>query len=102
MIMFSEPVPDELADVSVIHAPLGDLALPIQSGDELFVRESRVTVTEVGNRANANLRELGHLVVYLNPDAGADCLPGAIHAQGELKMPELGDPIELRREQPSA
>ena len=100
MIMFSEPVPDELAEVSVIHAPLEDLGLPIQVGDELVVKGSRVTVTEVGGIANANLRELGHLVVYLNPEAGADCLPGAVQAIGELKMPGLGDLIELRREQP--
>lgn len=99
MIMFSEPVPDELADVSVIHAPVEDAALPIQPGDELIISDSRVTVTEVGSRADANLRELGHLVVYLNPDAGTDCLPGAIHARGELTMPGLGDVIELRRGQ---
>lgn len=98
MIMFSEPVPDELAEVSVIHALLEDSALPIQDGDELVIRDSRVIVTEVGNRASANLRELGHLVVYLNQDAGAECLPGAVHATGELKMPELGDVIELRRQ----
>jgi PTS system glucitol/sorbitol-specific IIA component len=102
MILFREPVPEELAEVSVIHAPIEDSALPIQRGDELAISDSRVTVTEVGERADANLRELGHLVVYLNPDSETDCLPGAMHAKGELKMPELGDLIELRRVQPSA
>jgi PTS system glucitol/sorbitol-specific IIA component len=100
MILFREPVPEELAEVSVIHAPVDDSALPIQRGDELTVSDSLVTVTEVGERAAANLRELGHLVVYLNPDSGTECLPGAVHATGELKMPELGDLIELRRGQP--
>lgn len=100
MILFGEPVPDEVAEVAVIHAPLEDSALPIQQGDELVISDSRVTVTEVGNRADANLRELGHLVVYLNPDERTDCLPGAVHARGELKMPKLGDLIELRRAKP--
>lgn len=102
MILFGEPVPDEVAEVAVIHAPLQDSALQIQQGDELVIRDSQVTVTDVGNRADANLRELGHLVVYLNPDQTTDCLPGAVHASGELKMPELGDLIELRRAQPPA
>jgi glucitol/sorbitol PTS system EIIA component len=102
MILFREPVPDELAEVSVIHAPNQDLAWPIERGDELVISDSPVTVTDVGNRADANLRELGHIVVYLNPVAGTDCLPGAVHATGDLKMPEPGDLLELRRAPSSA
>lgn len=97
MILFREPVPEELADVSVIHAPASTPGLPVSTGDELMIGNSRVTLTAVGERADANLRELGHIVVYLNPGPDSELLPGAVHARGELAMPEPGAGIELRR-----
>lgn len=97
MILFAEPLPDELADVSVIHAPDGELAEPIGTGDLLRVGESTLTITAVGERAAENLRSLGHLVVYVDPDASTSLLPGAVHAHGELTVPERATVIELSR-----
>lgn len=96
MILFAEPLPDELADVSVIHAPQGELVEPIGAGDLLRVGESTLTLTAVGERAAENLRSLGHLVVYVDPDPSTSLLPGAVHARGELTVPEHAAVIELR------
>ena len=54
-------------------------------------------MAEVGERANANLAELGHVVVYANqPDQ--KLLPGAVKAAGapevDKRKVEVGQPIK--------
>ncbi len=96
-IFFAEPVPDALAEVSVIHEPDGGLGDEVRAGDVLVIGRSRLDITAVGDRAAENLRSLGHVVVYVDPGPGADLLPGAIHASGAVDQPRPGDPIELHR-----
>lgn len=97
MILFGEPVPDELAEVSVLHAPAGAPRHPMQPGDILRIGESSLAITAVGERADENLRELGHLVLYLNPQATTGLLPGAVHATGDPPVPAPGHRLELLR-----
>lgn len=96
VIFFGEPCPDELGEVSVVHSvdyfhPQRDP----QVGDLLRVGGSTVTITGVGGIAAANLRSLGHIVVYLNPEPNSKILPGAIHASGSLSIPPSGVTFEL-------
>ncbi len=96
VIFFGEPCPAELAEVSIVHKSIKhDPERDPQPGDVLRVGEARVTVTAVGERAGENLRQLGHIVVYCNPAAGTNLLPGALHAEGELGLPQPGATIEL-------
>ena len=98
MIFFAEPVPEELAAVSIIHEMLAELAEPtILSGDTLVIGESSATINAVGAQAAENLRTLGHLVVYIDPDPAAALLPGAVHVQGRIAIPRPGDAIALVR-----
>lgn len=98
MIFFAEPVPDELAAVSVIHETLAQLTEPtILSGDTLVIGDSSATINAVGGQAAENLRTLGHLVVYIDPDPDAALLPGAVHVQGRIAIPRPGDAIALVR-----
>lgn len=97
LILFQEPVPDELAQLSVIHSPFGNVTKPLIEGDVLQVGDAALTITGVGDRAEDNLRSLGHLVVYVNPGANTGLLPGAVHATGRLSLPHPGQHIELHR-----
>lgn len=97
LILFQEPVPPELAQLSVIHSPFGNVSQPVTEGDVLQVGDTTLTITGVGDRAEDNLRCLGHLVVYVNPGADTGLLPGAIHATGNLSLPHPGERIELYR-----
>lgn len=95
-IFFSEPCPDELAEVSIVHRMIeADPQRTPQPGDVLRVGTSEVTITAVGALAGENLRTLGHMVIYCNPDTDQSLLPGAIQARGQLDLPRAGASIEL-------
>lgn len=100
LILYAEPLPDALADVSVVHRPdqrareiSGALTLGV--GDVVSVGGHELTITAVGDIAATNLDELGHVVLYLDqPDQ--KLLPGAVHAAGGLPDPRPGHVIEFR------
>ena len=96
LILFAEPLPDALADVSVVHRPdHRDPAFTISVGDTVSVAGQELAVTAVGDIATKNLDELGHVVLYVNqPDQ--KLLSGAVHATGDLPEPQPGDVIEFR------
>lgn len=96
VIFFGEPCASELAEVSVVHSvshshPQRDPHV----GDLLRVGDSTVVITGVGEIAGDNLRSLGHMVVYSDPEPGSKILPGALHASGTLRIPAVGATIEL-------
>lgn len=96
VIFFGDPCPAELAEISVVHAaahlhPQREPSI----GDTLRVGEVAVTITAVGEIAGSNLRTLGHIVVYCDPDPDQKLLPGALHAAGALPLPAPGDTIRL-------
>ncbi|GAA1731201.1 PTS glucitol/sorbitol transporter subunit IIA [Brachybacterium phenoliresistens] len=95
VILFAEPVPPALADVSVVHSPSGELARDIQAGDTISIGVAEYTVVRLGDVASNNLRELGHVVLYV--DAGDQkLLPGAIHVDGPSPAPQSGARITVR------
>lgn len=96
VIFFAEPCPAELADVSIVHRVINaDPQRNPEAGDMLRVGDSRLAITAVGALAGDNLRSLGHLVVYRNPDLSQSLLPGAVQAVGDLTVPPVGAVIEL-------
>ncbi|HEX6355937.1 PTS glucitol/sorbitol transporter subunit IIA [Actinophytocola sp.] len=96
VILYADPIPDALESVSVVHSPGGRPDREIRVGDEFVLGEHRVEVTAVGDRADENLRALGHIVVYLNPEDGTALLPGAVHGRGTIGVPAAGDVLSLR------
>lgn len=95
-IFFAEPCPSELAEVSVVHKVMdSDPQRDPKPGDVLRVGTSVVTFTSVGDIAGENLRNLGHMVVYVSPDNEQNPLPGAVHAEGSLAVPAIGETIEI-------
>jgi glucitol/sorbitol PTS system EIIA component len=95
VILFAEPVPPALADVSVVHRPSHLLSRPIRVNDTVDVAGETLTVTAVGDIASDNLEKLGHVVLYVDqPDQ--KLLPGAVHATGKLTLPAPEQVIEFR------
>jgi glucitol/sorbitol PTS system EIIA component len=95
VILYAEPLPEALADVSVVHRPdHRDPELTIGVGDVVSITGRELTITAVGDIATKNLDELGHVVLYVNqPDQ--KLLPGAVHATGDLPEPRPGHVIEF-------
>lgn len=95
VILFAEPVPPALADVSVVHDPSAAPTREIRVGDVFEVAGRQYPVDEVGEKAAENLRELGHVVLYVN-SVDQKLLPGAVHVRGEAAAPATGEQIVLR------
>lgn len=95
VILFGEPVPPALADVSVVHAGAQEPTRDIAPGDIVRLGDQSFTVDAVGDLASKNLRELGHVVIYVNqPDQ--DFLPGAVMATGEMpSAPSVGATLSI-------
>lgn len=96
VILYADPIPDALESVSVVHNPARGPERDIRVGDVFVIGEHKVELTAVGERAAENLRTLGHLVVYLNPDEGTSLLPGAVHGRGTMAVPTSGTVLSLR------
>ncbi|WP_158894968.1 PTS glucitol/sorbitol transporter subunit IIA [Amycolatopsis anabasis] len=96
VILYADPIPDALESVSVVHGPAAEPSRDIRPGDVFRFGEAEVEVFAVGDLANENLRMLGHLVVYLNPEEGTALLPGAVHGRGTVSLPAAGARLSLR------
>ena len=96
LILFAEPLPDALAEVSVVHRPSQTLdGHTINVGDTVVIGGQELAVTLVGEIATKNLDELGHVVLYVN-HPGQKLLPGSVQATGELPVVEPGQTLEFR------
>lgn len=96
LILFGEPVPEALAEVSIVHSGASELLRPPAAGDVIEFAGQSYVLDEVGGRAAENIIELGHLVLYVN-QPGQDLLPGAAKASGpELALPRPGSVIAFR------
>ena len=96
VILFAEPLPEALAEMSVVHRPSQTLqGHAISAGDVISVGEAELQITAVGDLAAKNLEELGHIVLYVDqPDQ--KLLPGAVLATGGLPPIERDAVIEFR------
>lgn len=94
LVLFGEDAPEELREYSVIHRPAhadGD----VEVGDEVTVAGNRMMVLAVGDVANDNLRNLGHLVLKRN-GATEPALPGDVCCDtGPIPQPEPGQVIRV-------
>jgi glucitol/sorbitol PTS system EIIA component len=101
VILYADPIPDALESVSVVHSPAAAPVREIRVGDFFRLGDKEVELVAVGELANENLRTLGHIVVYLNPDEGTALLPGAVHGRGKVSPPAAGVTLSLRGERAS-
>jgi PTS system glucitol/sorbitol-specific IIA component len=96
LILFGEPLPDALAEMSIVHRPSQTLSgHEVAAGDVVSLGGTELRIDAVGELATRNLEDLGHIVLYVNqPDQ--KLLPGAVLATGEIPDLKAGDVIEFR------
>ncbi len=96
LVFFGENAPEELLEFSVIH-DAKELVTPVAMGDSVILGEERYRVLAVGNVANTNLANLGHLILKFNGDTQAR-LPGDVNVE-EKPIPDIQVGMEIRIEQ---
>lgn len=77
VILFGPKVTDELKDICVIHEPIENEKSPLRVGGQITFAGMSYEITEVGDIANQNFDELGHISIYFR-DGVNEALPGAI------------------------
>jgi glucitol/sorbitol PTS system EIIA component len=95
LVFFQEGAPEELAEFSVLHAADVNLAT-VAPGDTLRLGAETFRVLAVGDVANENLANLGHLVVKANGLTEAEMLGDVCIEAKPLPRLTVGDEIEIR------
>ncbi len=101
LIFFGKAAPAELRDTAVVHNGT-QLVSELAVGDDLKFSPPADTeqpqsyrITAVGERANGNLAELGHVVIHFDGATKAK-LPGAISVEPALEaLPTVGTTFEF-------
>lgn len=94
LILFKEGAPSDLADYCFVHSH-GDLKQDIQVGQKFQLGNHVYNITSVGDVANDNFRELGHITLKFDGNHKAE-LPGTVHLEGQ--MPNqlcVGDEVKI-------
>ena len=96
LILFGEPLPEALADMSIVHRPSQTLSgNAVSVGDIVSFAGTDLRIDAVGELATRNLDDLGHVVLYIN-QPNQKLLPGAVLASGDIPDLKAGDVIEFR------
>ena len=94
VVFFGDNAPEELQDVAVVHK-LNPVNGEIVVGTTIELSGETLKVTAIGEVANENFKNLGHLVLKLD-SAEEAALPGDVSCSYS-KIPEivLGDTINI-------
>ena len=94
LVFFGEGAPEELVEFSIIH-DAKDLRKPVESGDTVYIGSEGFKVLSVGDVANTNLGNLGHLILKFSGEDIAR-LPGDVNVE-EKQIPaiEIGKEIKI-------
>ncbi|MGQ9494198.1 MAG: PTS glucitol/sorbitol transporter subunit IIA [Anaerolineae bacterium] len=94
LVFFKVGAPPELAEFSILHEP-STFFSEVQPGDYIAIADQPYQVTAVGEVANQNIRELGHLVLKCNGRNQAE-LPGDVCVEDkELPSIQIGMVIRI-------
>jgi len=86
LVLFGAGAPEELVEFSIIH-DAKELTAPLEPGDKVFINNEVYKILAVGDVANTNLANLGHLILKFNGEEKAR-LPGDVNV--ELKpVPDI-------------
>lgn len=76
LVFFGSQAPEELAEFAILHDGK-TLTGQLQPGDTIFLGDEDFAVLAVGEVANTNLANLGHLVVKVNGQSEPE-MPGDV------------------------
>jgi PTS system glucitol/sorbitol-specific IIA component len=99
MVLFNKrEMPLEMKDISVMHSG-GELAEDVKVGDKLYLGNREYMVCAVGEKANGNLRLMGHVCLKFDGKPTPE-MPGDIHLRGDEPLTiELGEKIIIQSPQ---
>ena len=81
LVLFGSTAPEELAEFAVIHDG-GKLIEPIAVGDTISINGEIFKILAVGEVANTNLENLGHLILKFNGQTEPE-MPGDVCLEGK-------------------
>jgi len=94
LVFFQVGAPPELAEFSILHEP-SDSFTDVEPGDIVAIDGNRFRVTAVGEVANKNIRDLGHLIMKANGRSEPE-LPGDVCVEEKDLPPiEVGTIIQI-------
>jgi PTS system glucitol/sorbitol-specific IIA component len=96
LVFFGDQAPEELAEFSILHDGK-ELKGSLSVGDTVCLGESSFTVLAVGDVANDNLRNLGHVIIRFNGEAEPE-MPGDVCVE-KKPLPEIEPGLEFRIEE---
>jgi glucitol/sorbitol PTS system EIIA component len=86
LVLFGNDAPEELREFAVIHDGT-KLMANIEVGDAVQFSEKKYHILAVGEVSNANLANLGHLVLKFNGETVPE-MPGDVCLENE-ELPEI-------------
>ena len=96
LVLFGDQVPEELADFSILHDGK-DLSGTLNVGDVVYLGENSYLVLAVGEVANENLANLGHLVLKFNGETEPE-MPGDVCVEAK-PLPAIEPGMVIRIEE---
>lgn len=98
LITFKIGVPEDLSDYCFVHTH-GELLTDMQVGDVVSFGQENYIITALGDVANQNFRELGHVTWRFDGASVAE-YPGSVHLQGEVpKKIRLNSALSIQRDE---
>jgi PTS system glucitol/sorbitol-specific IIA component len=93
LVLFEMGAPPELAEFSILHEH-GSLKEEVTAGDIILIDDESFWVTAVGEVANQNLANLGHLIIKFNGLTEPE-LPGDVCVETK-PLPSISIGTEIR------
>ncbi|RVU71382.1 MULTISPECIES: PTS glucitol/sorbitol transporter subunit IIA [Lactobacillus] len=94
LIFFGDEAPDALRS-SCFIIKVNNLEQDIEVGQTLQIGDDKYKITAVGNEANRNLKNLGHVAVKFTGDKVAE-MPGSLYVEeGEFPKIEVGTKVQI-------
>lgn len=85
LVLFGDNAPEELAEFAVLHDGK-KLSKPVAPGDHIVIGLNTFLVLAVGEVANLNLENLGHLVLKFNGQSSVE-MPGDVCLESKALPP---------------
>ncbi|MCD6553295.1 MAG: PTS glucitol/sorbitol transporter subunit IIA [Anaerolineae bacterium] len=93
VVLFETGAPPELAEFSILHEH-GPLKEDVVAGDIILIDNEPFQVTAVGDVANKNLANLGHLIIKTNGLPKPE-MPGDVCVEAK-PLPQISIGTEIR------
>ena len=95
LVFFGDNAPPELVEFSIIHDGK-ELKEDLQPGDCIFIDDQEFKILAVGEVANSNFRNLGHLIMKFNGKEKVE-LPGDVCVESKPIPPvKIGTTIKVQ------